>query len=193
FTPGTTGGRPLSLPVIPDLAQLPGHEHSRAVQFAADALVSLLGTNSDTLHAILIQAISVLAAHEPPSGLDALIELIDSRDDRLLEDAQFEDKYFKKLSELLKALRIRNGDLFDAESEQLTIETLIGRGAEGKVPLSIISTKFLGDIDRVQSWVAHLIGCLARFAARAPSAELHTVFMIDEADVFMPAGSIKPP
>lgn len=193
FTPGTSGGRPLALSVIPDLAQVPEHEQKIAVQYAAEALANLLDTTSSTIHAILIQAITVLAEHGEPAGLDALIELIETRDDRLLEGAPFEDKHFKKLTEQLIAMRIHHGDLFDADAEQLTIETLVGRAADGRVPLTIISTKFLGDIDRVQSWVANLIGCLARFAARAPSAELHTVFMIDEADVFMPAGSIKPP
>jgi GTPase SAR1 family protein len=192
FTPGTDGGRPLALSVVPDLAQVPSHEHKRAVQFAAEALANLLDSTNGTLHAILIQAITVLAEHGEAAGLDALIDLIDSRDDRLLDGAKFEDRHFKKLGEQLNAVKIHHGDLFDADAEQLTIETLIGRNADRKVPLTIISTKFLGDLDRVQSWVAHLIGCLARFAARAPSATLHTVFMIDEADVFMPATS-KPP
>ncbi|HET9624020.1 MAG TPA: helicase HerA-like domain-containing protein [Kofleriaceae bacterium] len=193
FTPGTSGGRPLALSIVPDLQQLPEHEHERTVQFAAAALASMLENNNGILQAILIQAISILAEHRRPADLTALIELIKSRDDQLLGRACYDGKHFNKLAEQLETVRIQFGNLFDAKAEQLTAETLIGRAADHKTPLAIVSTKFLGDLDRVQSWVAHLIGCLARFVARAPSAELHTVLMIDEADVFMPAGMTKPP
>lgn len=74
-------------------------------------------------------------------------------------------------------------------------------GARGKTLLDDLrgeaggttAALFLGDAERIQSWVTHLIACLSRHVAKTPSAELRIVFMIDEADLFMPAGTAKPP
>jgi len=194
FTPGTGGGRPLALSLIPDLRGIPDHERNRMVIYAADALAAMMDSNTSTLRAILTQAVAVLSEAGKHANLNELLDLIERRDDQLLARAsRYDDKHFKKLVEELETVRIRDGHLFDPKAEQLTIDTLIGRGPEGKVPLSIISTRFLGEIEHVQSWVAHLIACLSRYAAQSPSQELRVVFMLDEADIFMPAGAIKPP
>jgi DNA replication protein DnaC len=198
FTPGTRGGRPLSLSVVPDLQEIPDHERNRMVQYAANALAAMMNYGASTAdsacRAILTQAIAVLAQYNRPCGLSELLKLLERRDDELLARAgRYDDKRFKKLVEDLETVRLNDDDLFNAAAESLTAETLIGRQAGGKVPLAIVTTRFLGDIDRIQSWVAHLIACLNRDAAKSPCAELRVVFMIDEADVFMPAGASKPP
>jgi hypothetical protein len=198
FTPGTRGGRPLSLSVVPDLQQIPDHERGRMVQYAANALAAMMhlgnGKSDSASRALLTQAIDVLAARNRPSGLPELIDLLETRDDQLLARAgRYEDRLFRHLVQGLETVRLSCEDLFDPAAEPLTAETLIGRKPDGKVPLAIASTRFLGDIERIQSWVAHLIACLSRHAAKSPSAELRAVFMIDEADVFMPAGASKPP
>ncbi len=198
FTPGTRGGRPLSLPVIPDLARVPDHERDRMVQYAAHALAAMMrfGTGAaDTARlAILTQAIAVLAARPRPGGIVELIALVEDRDDELVARAgRYDDRLFKRLVQDLETLRLSDADLFDPSGEPLTAETLIGRSPAGKVPLAIASTRFLGDVSRIQSWVAHLVGCLSRYAARTPSSVLRTLFLLDEADLFMPAGSAKPP
>jgi GTPase SAR1 family protein len=198
FTPGTRGGRPLSLSVVPDLWQIPDHERDRMVQYSANALAAMMnlgsGAADNACRAILAQAIAVLAERNKPCGLPELLDLLESRDDQLLARAgRYDDKRFKKLVEDLETVRLNDADLFDSAAEPLTAETLIGRKPGGKIPLAIASTRFLGDVERVQSWVAHLIACLNRYAAKSPSSELRMVFMIDEADVFMPAGSVKPP
>jgi len=198
FTPGTRGGRPLALSVVPDLQQIPEHERDRMVQYAANALGAMMhlgnGATDNACRAILTQAIAVLAERTRPCGLLDLIGLLETRDDQLLARAgRYDDKLFKRLVQDLETVRLSDADLFDPAAEPLTAETLIGRKPGGKVPLAIASTRFLGDIERVQSWVAHLIACLSRYAAKSPSTELRAVFMIDEADVFMPAGALKPP
>jgi energy-coupling factor transporter ATP-binding protein EcfA2 len=198
FTPGTRGGRPLSLSAVPDLQHIPEHDRDRMVQYAANALAAMMhlgkGANDSACRAILTQAIAVLAERNRPCGLPELIDLLEQRDDHLLARAgRYDDKLFKRLVQDLETVRLHNEALFDPAGEPLTAETLIGRAADDKVPLAIVSTKFLGDVEQVQSWVAHLIACLNRYAAKAPSAELRAIFMIDEADVFMPAGASKPP
>ncbi|HEX4418197.1 MAG TPA: ATP-binding protein, partial [Kofleriaceae bacterium] len=193
FTPGTSGGRPLALSVVPDLQHVPEHERDRMVQYAANALAAMMDGDTSASRAILTQAIAVLAERKRPYDLNAVIDLIESRDDQLTARAsRYDDKLFKKLVQELETVRLRDGHLFDPKAEPLTAETLLGRKPDGKVPLTIISTKFLGDVEQVQSWVAHLIACLSRHATQSPSAELRTLFMIDEADVFMPAGASKP-
>ena len=198
FTPGTRGGRPLALLVVPDLQQIPDHERDRMVQYAANALAAMMdygsGTADSACRAILTQAIAVLAQRNRSCGLSELLELIDRRDDELLARAgRYDDKRFRKLIEDLENVRLNDAQLFDVSAELLTAETLIGRKPGDKVPLAIASTRFLGEVDRVQAWVAHLIACLSRYVAKSPSADLRLIFMIDEADVFMPAGTVKPP
>lgn len=198
FTPGTRGGRPLSLSVVPDLQHIPDHERARMVQYSANALAAMMnlgsGAADNACRAILTQAIDVLAERNRPCGLPELLDLLEARDDQLLARAgRYDDKRFKKLIEDLETVRLNDADLFDPAAEPLTAETLIARKPGGKVPLAIASTRFLGDVERIQSWVAHLIACLNRHAAKSPSAELRVIFMIDEADVFMPAGTVKPP
>lgn len=198
FTPGTRGGRPLSLSVVPDLENIPEHERDRLVQYAANALAAMMrindAGNGSARRAILTQAISLLAGRSSRGGLIELIAMLEDRDDELIDRAgRYDDRLFKRLVQDLETVRLSDADLFDPAAEPLAAETLLGRAADGRIPLTIASTRFLGDVERIQSWVAHLIACLSRHAARSPSAELHTVFMIDEADLFMPAGAAKPP
>jgi hypothetical protein len=198
FTPGTRGGRPLSLTAIPDLDRIPEHERDRMVQYAANALAAMMrlgdAGNGSARRAILTQAIALLAGRGRNSGLAELVALLEDRDDALIDRVgRFDDRLFKRLVQDLETVRLSDADLFDPTVEPLTAETLLGRGPSGKVPLTIVSTRFLGDVERIQSWIAHLLACLSRYAARSPSPELRTVFMIDEADLFMPAGAAKPP
>jgi energy-coupling factor transporter ATP-binding protein EcfA2 len=201
FTPGMGAGRPLALPVVPDFVNVPEHERDRVVQCAANSLAAMMqfgeGAADAARLAILTQAIAVLAGRVSSGGLAQLIALIDSQDDALVARAaragRYDDGLFKRLVQDLQALQLSDTSLFDPATASLSAETLIGRRADGKVPLAIASTRFLGDVTRTQAWVAHLIGCLGRGAEKLPSNELRTVFVIDEADLFLPAGAAKAP
>lgn len=198
FTPGARIGRPLALSVIPDLDQVPEHERDRMIGYSAQALAGMMrfGTspNDSAKRAILGQAIAVLSGAKKQGGLESLIDLLESRDDALIARAgRYDDKLFKQLLQSLETVRLSETELFDPAAEPLSYETLLGHRVEGKVPLAIISTKFLGEIERIQSWVAHLLACLSRQLTRSPSAQLQAVLMLDEADLFMPAGAAKPP
>lgn len=86
FTPGTRGGRPLSLSVVPDLQQIPDHERDRMVQYAANALAAMMnygtGAADSACRPILTQAIAVLARRNRPCGLTEPLELLE----RMLQD-----------------------------------------------------------------------------------------------------------
>jgi energy-coupling factor transporter ATP-binding protein EcfA2 len=198
FTPGMRGGRSLSISVIPNLQSIPEHECDRMVNYCAYALGAMMrlgdGLNDATKKVILAQSISLLARTKRNAGLSELIAVLEERPDALIRTVgRYDDKLFRQLVQALETVRLSEADLFDDKAEPLNAETLIGRKSDGKVPLAIISTKFLGDVERVQSWVAHLVACLNRHLAKAPSSKLQTLFMLDEADLYMPAGTSKPP
>jgi energy-coupling factor transporter ATP-binding protein EcfA2 len=197
FTPGARGGRPLAFGVVPGLDGVPDHERGRMIQHAASALAAMMrlgeGSQDAARRAILAQAITVLAERNAPASLEDLLVLLESRDDDLLARAgRYDDKLFARLITDLETLRLNDGELFDRDAEQLSAEVLLG-GAGQQVPLSIISTRFLGDNAKVQAWVAHLLVELSRWCMRHPRDQLQAIVMLDEADLYMPAGAAKPP
>lgn len=192
FTPGTHGGRPLALPVIPDLEGVPAHEHEALVKHAAAALAGMIPSRSTTdetgRRALLEPALHVLTSRRATGGLQALRELLTSGDNELLARMpRYDERRAKKLAQELEELPLSWADLFDPTAELLTAETLLARAPGGKLPLSIISTKFLGDLARSRACVAHLAACLARDAAKHPRDKLHALVVIDAADQFLPA------
>jgi hypothetical protein len=198
FTPGAHRGRPLSLAVVPALAQVPEPERERMVQYAAQALAAMMRLGDSTAgtarRTVLAQAIAVLAGRKTAGGLAELIALLEERDDELVARVQrYDERLFKRLVQDLETLRVSDAELFDPAVEALTAEALVGRGPGGKVPLVIASTRFLGEVERVQAWVAHLIACLSRHAAKAPGAGPRTLLLIEDADLFVPAGAAKSP
>jgi GTPase SAR1 family protein len=198
FTPGTRGGRPLAFGIIPDLEGVPDHERERMVQHAASALAAMMrlgeGSQDAARRAILAQAIAVFAERSRAASIEELIALLESRDDALIARAgRYDDRLFRKLITDLETLRLNDGELFDSRSESLSADVLLGRDRNRGVPLSIVSTRFLGDNARIQAWVAHLLVELSRWCMRQPRAELQAVVMLDEADLYMPAGAAKPP
>lgn len=70
-------------------------------------------------------------------------------------------------------------------------ETLLGP-ADHRIPLSIISTRFLGDHANIQAGIAQLLVELSRWCMHDPRNHVRAVVMLDEADLYMPAIG-KPP
>jgi GTPase SAR1 family protein len=102
FTPGTRGGRPLSLPVVPELDNVPAHERDRMVQYAAQALAAMMhfgdGANDNARLAILTQAIDLLATSKRGDSIGSLISLLEQRDDELIARAgRYDDRLFRRL------------------------------------------------------------------------------------------------
>jgi DNA helicase HerA-like ATPase len=92
---------------------------------------------------------------------------------------------FKRLVQELQSVQISDAALFDPAADTLSVETLIGGCAPGKIPLVIVNTQSLGALSRIQAWVAHLLGCLARPSGARD--ELSTVLVLDDAELFLPA------
>ena len=202
FTPGEPNGRPLALPVVPPgFDQLPEADRERFAQYAAAGLGSMIGFKSSDAdkgqRAILAKAIETVAA-VPGAAITvpALRDVIEQQDDALLNaiGGSYPDKYYKNLAQRLLTLELNNKQLLTG-SERLDVDALLGTGPHarpGRVRLSVISTRFLGDAAKVDFWVSQLLVAVSRWCAKSPQPRLQAVFLFDEADLYLPAGTKQP-
>jgi hypothetical protein len=198
FTPNSSHGRPLTLPLIPSGTQeLPSADREQIAQIAAAGLASMMGyprKPNDPRIVILAKAIELLEAHaEGPVALNEVKKLVVERDDSLcLELDAFDDKHYKKLGEDLQALSMRHARLLEnPDAETLDLEMLLGVGLfakAGKTRLTIINTQFLGDAAVIDFWIAQFLVAVDRWSKKHPSPDrLQAVFLFDEADQYLPA------
>lgn len=197
FTPGHPHGRPLAIPIVPDgLGSLPDFDRKQATQLAGDALGGMLDykhTGRDkACRTVLTQAIDQLVQLSPAGvTLEKLVYFIDEKDPRLVNAVgRLDMKLFEKLVQDLETLRLSSSSLLGSGGEKLDMDLLLGRGAHavpGKTRLSVISTKFLGDNDKVLFWVSQLLIEVSRWLGRSPASSLQAVLMFDEADMYLPA------
>ncbi len=203
FTPGEPNGRPLALPVVPPgFDQLPEADRERFAQYAAAALGSMIGFKSSSdadngQRAILAKAIETLAAVPGVViTVPALRDVIKQQDDALLNaiGGGYPDRYYDNLAQRLLTLELNNKHLL-AGAERLNVDALLGTGPyarPGRVRLSVVSTRFLGDASKVDFWVSQLLVAVSRWCAKSPQARLQAVFLFDEADLYLPAGTRQP-
>ena len=164
FTPGHNGGRPLSVPLVPDgLRELPPDERADEAGLAAHAIGGMLDykhTGRDkTCRAILIQAVTLLASGGPRVTVEALIRLIADEDPLLVNAVgRLDTKLFTKVVQDLETFRMTAGKLLQSGVETLDLDALFGTGrhAGAKTRLSIISTKFM-ETGNTLFWVAQLL------------------------------------
>jgi hypothetical protein len=200
YTPRRSDGRPLTIAAAPaGLRSLPTHERQQAARFAAAALAGMMnygdGQRDLSRLAILTRAIDLLSQQLAQAAIpvEALIEFIDEKDPGLINEVgRLDVKLFDRLVQDLETLRLNQGDLLEAQGEPLEIEALLGLGVHarpGKTRLSIISTKFLGNNQDVQFWVAQFLMEVGRWIGRSPAPDgtLQAVLMFDEADLYLPA------
>jgi hypothetical protein len=162
---------------------------------AAAAVAGMMGYKAkgpDPKLAILSKAIEVLAVQ--PGGevtVAGLRRLVEERDEALLLAVDgFEDKHYRKLGEDLHSLAMQRRALLASVAEPLNIDALLGRGSAarpGKTRLSIVNTQFLGDPAAVEFWVAQFLLALDRWRTKNPAQQLQAVFLLDEADAYLPA------
>jgi hypothetical protein len=195
FTPGATAGRPLALPVVPDLEHVAEAEREAVIRGAAASLAGIMQCHDAEPDAaglaLLAQVISVLAARAGNRDLVDLIALMESRDTDLVARVGHQDDRLDRLARHLQIVQQREPAWFDRSAELLSADTLTGRAAGGKVPLAIVNLRGLGDSPRVRSWFSYLIACLSRPSGRPAGGPLHTALVIDDAEQFLPAGAAK--
>jgi hypothetical protein len=202
FTPGEPNGRPLTLPVVPPgFDQLPEADRERFAQYAAAGLGSMVGFKTSEAdkgqRAILAKAIETMAA-VPGAAITvtALRDMIEQQDDALLNaiGGTYPENYYKNLAQRLLTLALNNKQLLTG-GERLDVDALLGTGPHarpGRVRLSVVSTRFLGDAAKMDFWVSQLLVAVSRWCAKSPQARLQAVFLFDEADIYLPAGTRQP-
>jgi DNA helicase HerA-like ATPase len=195
FTPGNSRGRPLRLPLVP-AGMRADAQFDQLAASAGSALASMIGLGPEARYgpqrAILIHAVKQLASlrTDRESGIEELIELIDSADPSLVNAiGKLDTKHFEKIVERLETLRLMRGELFAAAAERLDFDRLLKPGDKGKAALTVVSTKFLGETADVQFWIAQFLNELRRWTSGHPSGSLQAVFLFDEADIYLPARS----
>lgn len=198
FTPGAAAGRPLGITLLPQgIEGLAPDDRADEATHAASALGDVLGYKpsgrDQSCRAVLIQALSLLAGSGVPATLERLIAFIDAEDPSLVSAiGRLDTKLFGKIVQDLETFKLTNAKLVDGEGERLDIDSLLGRDGSvpsGKTRLSIVSTKFFGDMGKTMFWMAQFLIQLGRWASRRPSSTLQAVVMFDEADLYLPATS----
>jgi len=195
YTPGAPGGRDLGLPIVAaGLNEMSSQERAQACRQAAAAVCTMLGyksTNSDLARqSVLAKAFEVVGRVTAEEvTLEQVIHLIADEDPALVNAVgRLDIKHFGRLVDHLETLRLSKGELLSSRAERLDRVRLLGLDREdGKVQLSVVSTKFLGDNASIDFWVARMLSELARWASRNPCSHLQALVMFDEADIYMPA------
>jgi energy-coupling factor transporter ATP-binding protein EcfA2 len=198
YTPGNARGRPIGLAVVPAGISAV-KEFDQLANSAMAAMASMIGFDSESRHgpqrAILLHAIRQLALLRPDkdSGIEQLVELIDSADSRLVNAiGKLDNKHFKKIVQGLETLRLTRGELLSSTAERLDFDRWLSPSASGKTKLNILSTKFLGETIDVQFWMTQFLNELRRWTSKHPAKTLQAVFLFDEADVYLPARTQPP-
>jgi hypothetical protein len=67
--------------------------------------------------------------------------------------------------------------------ERLDLDSLLGTGVHGRpgrVRLSVISTRSLGDAATVDFWVSQLLAAVSRWCVKSPQPRLQALLLFDE-------------
>jgi hypothetical protein len=197
YTPGSKDGRDLSIPTLPTgLDKLSTAEAEQEVHNAAEGLAAMLewGPGKHNRLAILKQAITTLGTVRPSERTDlaTLVDFISEAPPELLAAiGKLDRKLLDKVVQDIETLRINQGRLLDGTAEPLDVEGMLdaSRAPSGRVPLTILSTKFLGAVPTQHFWIARLLSEIGRYASRNPKPTLQAVVFMDEADHYLPATS----
>lgn len=195
YTPGAPAGRDLGFAIVPaGLREMSSQERTQACRQAAAAICTMLGyksTNSDLARqSVLAKALDVLGQDlDEEVPLEKIIRLVADEDPTLVNAVgRLDIRHFARLVDHLETLRLSKGEILDSQAERLDPVRLLGLDrTDGKVQLSVVSTKFLGDNASIDFWVARMLSELARWASRNPCPHLQALVMFDEADIYMPA------
>jgi hypothetical protein len=194
YTPGHPEGNPLQLGLLPgDLNSASDFEREQIVATAANALSSMMGygksRTDQACQTLLKTALLVYTRKsETPPTLGQLAEFINLRDhDLMLEAGGLKSTTFDKLAQDIEVLRLGRGAFLETGDAELNLDALLRPGGDGRTPLSIISTKFMGEAQDIEFWIAQFLMRLERWISANPAGQLQAAILFDEADLYLPA------
>jgi hypothetical protein len=200
WTPGKTQGRPLNLPLLPDLKAVADDKDALndAVSLAQASLIPLCASGKSSL-AIRKQGIltAALRAFAKAGGDGRLNTFIDFLSDLPPEGTGNLNNAVKLASEMADVIRasILNNPLLEESGQMLDIGMLLGLGRD-KPRISVISFIGLGSLEAQQQFVNQLAMGLFTWIKKHPSAGpagVTGLFVLDEAKDFLPGGSNTSP
>ena len=191
YTPGDARGRDLVLPLLP-AGWSAAHERDREkmAKYSAASLAALMGYGGSETHTkrtAVLKAALEIDTGSPPS-LATLIDLVTRPDPDLAVRVSHLSRFFQPVAEDLQTLSINFGHLLAAQGVSLDVGELL-TPSRGRTPLTIISTKFLGETSSLVFWVSRFLVDLARWLEQHPQGTLQGVALFDEADLYLPATS----
>lgn len=202
FTPGAASGRPLGLDLLPEkLQQLPEPDRDNLARFSAEAICSMLGYNGHSTsqrsqQAILKCALKLLGEIEPNEiKLEQIISLLSNHDRRLISTlGHLDAKFIGRLLSDLETLKVTKKQLFLTGEDKIDFEQMLATSKDGgvKPTLSVICTKFIGNEEEIQFWLARFFLNLQRWVSSNPSNKTRGLIMLDNAQSYLPANG-KPP
>jgi len=191
LTPGASPGRSVWLPLVPPgLEALPTQQRSMVAHFLAESLGSLMGYHGSEAEksrlVLLAKAIEHSVALDERVDLSLLAERLGDQDPALVNAVgELNARQFEKLHDNLTALSWSHGELLEAAGAQLDARRLLGPHPRPR--LTVLHVGQLGDATRIEYWVTRLLVEIAVHTARHETDDLHTLIVIDEADLWLPA------
>ncbi len=191
LTPGASPGRSVWLPLVPaGLEALPTQQRSMVAHFLAESLGSLMGYHGSEAEksrlVLLAKAIEHTVALGHTVDLALLTECIGDQDPALVNAVgELNARQFEKLHDNLTALSWSHGELLESAGARLEPSRLIGPHARPQATL--IHVGQLGDATRTEYWVARLLVEIAVHTAAHETDDVHTLLLVDEADLWLPA------
>ncbi len=192
YTPGAPAGRNLGVPLMPaDVATLPEDERETAARIAAEGLAGMMSYRTSQAHqggrVAIARAIVYLASFGETPTIQSIIDLLREPEDEFVASLNTLAKFCDRTVTDLEILKAQKSGLLGSDGEVLDVSSMLEPRQGGRVPLTILSTKFLGSESDVQFWVAQLLVNVSRWLDQNPRGHLQGVVMLDEADLYLPA------
>lgn len=193
WTPGVTGGNPISLNLLPDFAAIGNKqdgetedERAQAVEMARATLGPYVGGSGQKMQlkqGVLADALRTFAS-SGGGTLDELVELLSD----LPEDVSKIGNAPKLAQEIANQLlaAIATNPLLQSQGQSLDPKTLF-KGPSGKTRVSVINLGGLASEEARDSFVNRLQMSLFTYVKRHPS-ETGRLYVLDEAQNFAPSG-----
>ncbi|WP_239374287.1 helicase HerA domain-containing protein [Frankia sp. Cj5] len=196
WTPRRAGGRPLSLQPLPDFVSIRDDqdEFDAAIDAAVATLAVRAGVDGRTSRANISRAVLRDAlehfARGSRTSLSSFADLLADLPDGVTA-LDPHDKHAKSLAQDLRAAMV-NDPLFGGDGQPVDPAVLLTPPAGRRARISVISLVGLPNDDQRQSFVNQLQMALFAWAKKNPAVDrsLGGLFVMDEAQIFAPSGTV---
>lgn len=200
YTPGRSDGRPLNIPLLPDLTALrdDADDLQQAVESCVEALACLVAPGKTTSAAhkkgILASALHLLASRTMPPTLASLANLLEELPPSADPGIPKAEKLAAEMAGSLRAA-IAQKPSIDPLGQLLNWKEMFGL-TTGRPRISIVNFCGMPAVEIQQQWLNSLALSLFAWIKQHPSAGptgLTGLLVLDEAKDFLPAGAQSSP